>query len=214
MPFIDVTLPAKISLGTSTGVQFKTDVITYGNGKEYVNSRWQYQRAVFDVAYTVKNRADAIEMYNFFLAAKGRFNSFRVTDELDYTSNPDGTSAPAGTDQLIGTGDGLTQQFQLTKTYSNGVSSYTRNITKPRAGFTIVSVNGSSVPFTIDTDTGIVTLATTPGVGEEVRAGYVFDIQARFDTDGLDSIDYILLRNADRSADRFSFPSLPIIEVL
>jgi len=213
MTYFDVRLPVNISLGTRSGLGFQTDVVVYGNGKEYRNSRWQYQRTTFDVSYVVKNRADAIEIYEFFLAAKGKFHSFRVRDELDYTSSSDGVSAPTGTDVQIGVGNGSTAQYQLIKTYSNTVGTYDRRITKPIAGTVGVNIDGAPVSFTVDPLTGIITLNSAPTVGQVITAGYEFDTHSRFNQDSLDGIEYIFLRQ-DSSKDRFSFPSLEIIEVI
>lgn len=212
--FLDIRLPVKISLGTSSGPFFQTDVVTYGNGQEYRNSRWLYQKTRFDVAYVVKNRADAIEVYNFFLLAKGRFNSFRVKDNLDFTSNSDGVTTRTPLDQEIGTGTGAQVAYQLTKEYSNGVASYSRKITKPVTGTVQVALNGvTTVAYTINTDTGIITFNTPPANGVVITAGYEFDIHARFDQDSLEGIQYILLRQ-NGANDRFSFPSLEVVEVL
>lgn len=210
---MDTVLPLKISLGTSSGLQFRTDVVTYGNGKEYRNSRWAFQKGMFDVSYVVKNRADAIEVYNFFIAAKGRFNTFRVYDSLDNTSNSDGTTTPTNTDQLIGTGDGSTVAYQLIKNYSNGVTSHNKNITKPVSGSVIVSVDDvNTTNFTVNTSTGIITLGFVPTLGQEIKAGFRYHLEMRFDQDDLDDIEYIFLRQ-DSSRDNFTFPSLLLKEV-
>ncbi|QDP62302.1 MAG: hypothetical protein Unbinned8472contig1000_2 [Prokaryotic dsDNA virus sp.] len=214
MSFLDIRLPLKLSFGSSSGLQFQTDVVTYGNGKTYRNSRWNYQRASMDLSYIVKDRADAVEVYNFFQLAAGRFNSFRVKDNFDYTSNDDGASSPTATDQSIGTGDGSETDFQLTKTYTNGAYSYTRNITKPVSGTVLVAVAGTpTTNFTIDTSTGIISLGFVPTLGQAITAGYEFDIEMRFDQDELEDIEYILLRQ-DSSKDYFTFPSLRVIEEL
>ena len=214
MAFLDVRLPVKISLGTSSGPFFQTDVITYGNGQEYRNSRWLYQKTRFDVSYVVKNRADAIEVYNFFLLAKGRFNSFRVKDNLDFTSNSDGVTTRTPLDQNIGVGTGSQTQFQLVKAYSNGVASYSRKITKPVTGTVQVAINSvTTTAFTVNTTTGIITFNTPPAAAAVLTAGYEYDIHARFDQDSLEGIQYILLRQ-NGANDRFTFPSLEVVEVL
>lgn len=215
MPFMDITLPAKLSFGTGSGASFQTDVVTYQGGGEYRNSRWDYQKATFDVSYVVKDRADANKMYKFFLTAQGRFNSFRVKDELDYTSAEDGVSTPTAQDQFIAIADGSSLSFQLIKAYSNGLTSYTRRITKPvDNGAVKVAVNGvETTNFTLDYVTGILTLGFPPTAGHIITAGYEFSIHCRFENDSIEGIEYVLLR-PDSSRDHFSFPPLQIVEVL
>lgn len=41
-------------------------------------------------------------------------------------------------------------------------------------------------PMTVDSTTGIITFTTAPTTGLEIRAGYEFDVPARFDADDLD----------------------------
>jgi uncharacterized protein (TIGR02217 family) len=81
-------------------------------------------------------------------------------------------------DQPIGVGDGTRKVFQLVKG--------TRTIAKPVAGTVKVAAGGVAVPFTVDTTTGLVTLATAPAVGASVTAGFEFDTPVRFDLDRLD----------------------------
>jgi len=212
--FMDTRLPVQISLGSSGGLSFQTDIVVYSDGKEYSNSRWAYQKTSFDLSYVVKNRAQAVEVYNFFQAAKGRANTFRVKDYLDYTSGPLGTDTPTALDNQIGIGDGSNITFQLSKTYSTGITSTTRPITKPVDGTVLVAIDGTpTTNFTVDTSAGIITLGTIPTTGQVITAGFEFDIHCRFDTDSLENIQYTLLRK-DSERDYISFPSLPIVEVL
>lgn len=215
MAYLDARLPVKISQGTSSGARFQTDIVTYGNGKEYVNSRWAYQRSVFNLAYIVKDRAEAIEVYDFWLAARGRFHTFRVKDYLDYTSGANGAGDPVNTDQVIGTGNGVLTTFQITKTYTAGGISYVRKLTKPITGTVTVAIDGVDEPnFTVDNNTGIITFTLgAPAAGEVITAGYEFDVHCRFDQDDLEGIQYVIIR-PDSSRDNFSFSSLNAIEVL
>lgn len=214
MSFMDIRLPVKISLGSTSGVMFKTDVVVYGNGQEYRNSRWDTQKSSYDISYAVKNRQDAIEIYKIFLAAEGKFRSFRVKDYLDYTSAENGSDTPTAADQEIGIGDGSTTQFQLKKLYNSGAGNYYRNITKPVDGTVVVQIQGvTTTNFTVDYSTGIISLNDIPGVGDVVRAGFEFDVEARFDQDEIEGIAYVLTR-PDSSRDVFSFPTLRVVEVL
>ena len=79
--------------------------------------------------------------------------------------------------------------FQLTKTYGDAAASYTRVITKPLAASVRIAKGGIELPitaFAVDAATGKVTLNVAPLANVEIRAGFVFDTPARFDTDRLD----------------------------
>ncbi len=72
----------------------------------------------------------------------------------------------------------------LRKTYGEVV----RPVAKPVAGSVKVSVNGVEAMsgWSVDLATGVVTFATAPAKGALVRAGFVFDVPVRFDSDRVD----------------------------
>jgi uncharacterized protein (TIGR02217 family) len=121
---------------------------------------------------------------------------FRFKDWSDFKSC-NTASTPNFMDQVIGTGDAVEADFQLSKTYTKGAFSRSRDITKPVAGTVLISINGvqklegdGTYPWSVDTATGIVTFSSTvPPDGEVVRAGYEFDVPVRFDSDKL-SVNY------------------------
>lgn len=212
MSFLDITLPLDISLGSTVGLSFQTDVVVYGNGKTYKNSRSDYQRAKQDISYTIKSRDVAIEMYKFFITCKGRFHSFRAKDNLDYTSAANGAGTPTATDQIIGVGNGVKTSFQLTKTYTIGSNSSLRNITKPKAATVLAALGGVPTTFfTVNTTTGTINFNTPPSNGVQVSAGFEFDVEMRFDQDSIEGIEYIFLRQ-NKTKDMITFPPLSIIE--
>ena len=92
-------------------------------------------------------------------------------------------------DQLIGTGDGATAAFQLLKQYGNGGEAYDREIAKPVEDSVMVAVGGivkvADLDYAIDHTTGIVTFlpGREPQTGEQVHAGFEFDVPVRFDAD-------------------------------
>ena len=99
-----------------------------------------------------------------WLVMRGPFHTFPFMDPLDFAS-VDLTAvgvAPtvSDTDQIVGTGNGAHTQFQLTKTYTPQASGWT-----------------------VSRTTGIVTFDSPPGNGVIVRAGYLFDVEVRFESD-------------------------------
>lgn len=215
MSFINERLPINVSFGSTMGVMFQTDVVEYSNGKEYVNSRWSQHRATFDQQFSSQSRAEVLAIYEFFLACRGRYHTFRVKDYLDFTSRLDGRSNPTALDQNIGTGDGVKTTFQLSKTYAQSVIAYTKVITKPIEDSVLVALDGvPTTAFTINYTTGIITFIAPPASGVTVTAGFKFDYHCRFNTDDIQNIEPILLNSLDGSAkDQFTIPNLSLIEV-
>jgi hypothetical protein len=106
-------------------------------------------------------------LITFFRAMRGRFYAFNYRDHVDYTSSAaiayEARSAPPikSSDQLIGVGDGVTYQFQLTKSYASSTQAQVRTISRPEPGTVLVEVNGQlSNLWTVDTDSGFVTFST------------------------------------------------------
>ena len=216
MAFLEAPrFPIDLNYGSMGGPGFKTDVVVYGNGKEYRNALWSIPRHRYDVRYAVKSRTDLLNVYEFFLAQQGQANGFRVKDLWDYTSASDGKSTPAADDVTVGTGDGSDTTFQLIKNYSKGSETLARDILKPVSSTILVEVNSVSqtegVDFTIDTTTGIITFAVAPTSGHSITAGFEFDVPVRFDTDDLSSVQLLLYTTG--GSDIASIENIPLIEI-
>jgi len=207
MGFHSVRFPLDIALGAHGGPERKTDIVTLRSGHEERNSRWQGSRRRYNASYGVKSRADMYQILSFFEERRGRFHAFLWRDALDYSSNG-GDGAPSPLDQTIGSGDGATTDFQLVKRYGGGFDPYDRLITKPDAASVRIAVDGAELDagdFTVDSVTGIVSLAPVPSAGQTIAAGFEFDVPVRFDTDRLD-VDLTSFDAAD-------VPNIPLVEV-
>lgn len=209
MSFHEVLFPVDIALNSEGGPARKTDIVALVSGHEERNSPWAGSRRQFNAGYGVKSFADIEDVIAFFEARHGRLYGFRFRDPFDFKSCRV-AEVPAPDDQLIGTGDGATTQFQLIKRYQSGAASYARIIKKPVAGSVRVAVDGAEktegADFTLDETTGLVTFITAPGAGLAVTAGFLFDIPVRFDSDEL-RINLAAFKAGD-------IPSIPLIEVL
>jgi uncharacterized protein (TIGR02217 family) len=209
MIFHDTRFPTAISRASQGGPERRTDVVTLGSGYEERNARWADSRRSYNAGYGVRSLDDLHAVIAFFEERRGRLTGFRWRDHSDWKScSPQAT--PAATDQRIGTGDGITARFQLTKTYGSSFAPWTRVITKPVAGTILLAVDGTAVPApdaTIDTATGLVTFTAghIPPAGKAITAGFEFDVPVRFDTDKLD----ISLQGFAHGA----IPHIPIVEV-
>ena len=208
--FHEILFPLDIALKSAGGPQRRTDVVALGSGAEERNARWAHSRRRYDAGYGVKTHEALSQVIAFFEERRGRLYGFRWRDRLDNSSAaPD--VAVSATDQAIGTGDGTTAIFALTKTYGAVYSPYQRPIAKPVAGSVRVAVAGSEVAegtaFTVDTTTGLVTFLTghLPASGQAVTAGFLFDVPVRFDTDYLE---------VDLSAFAAgAIPKIPLVEI-
>lgn len=204
MGFHQIRFPLDIALGARGGPERATDIVTLASGREERNSRWADARRRYNAGYGVKSRADMQAVLAFFEERRGRFHAFLWRDGLDFSSN--GVGEPTAFDQRIGTGDGVTVGFQLTKRYGALFDPYLRPITKPVAGSVRVAVDGVVTDaFGVDTLTGLVTLAAAPAAGAAMTAGFLFDVPVRFDTDRLE----VELTSFDAA----DVPSIPLIEV-
>jgi uncharacterized protein (TIGR02217 family) len=184
MAFDNVRFPLSISRGLSGGPERRTDVVMSASGHEERNSRWADSRRSYNVGYGVKSIDDLQSVISFFEERRGRLYAFRFKDYTDYKSClPTRTITAA--DQLIGTGDGVSQTFQLIKTYGSA-RPWVRTIAAPVAGTVLVAVNGTtSTAFTVDVNTGLLTFnsGNIPPLDATLTAGFEFDVPVRFDTD-------------------------------
>ncbi|PPB79398.1 uncharacterized protein (TIGR02217 family) [Albidovulum inexpectatum] len=187
MAFHEVRFPDNISRGARGGPERRTQVVELASGGEERNASWANSRRRYDVAFGIRRADDLAAVVAFFEARNGRLYGFRFKDWADWKSClPSGTPSP--TDQAIGTGDGVTTDFQLVKAYASGGQTWTRTITKPVAGTVRVAVDGVEQfsGWSVDTTTGIVSFTTAPATGAAITAGFAFDTPVRFDTDTLD----------------------------
>ena len=153
-------------------------MVTTVGGYEQRNRNWAAARLRFDASTGIKTRAQAEAIIAFFRARGGRAQAFRFKDWSDYHAMT----------QVLGTGDGARETFQLIKRYVSGAEEDARLITKPVAGTTKISLNGTPQPsgWSVDTATGLVTFTSAPANGAVISADFEFDVPVRFDTDRLE----------------------------
>src|SRR3954471_3485518 len=210
--FHEILFPLDIALKSAGGPERQTEIVALGSGREERNARWAHSRRRYDAGYGVKTFDALSQVVAFFEERRGRLYGFRWRDRLDHSSAAPGASVTP-LDQAIGTGDGVQTEFALLKTYGAEHAPYARPIAKPVAGSVRVAVGGveqtegEGVAFTCDATTGLVTFLPghVPGAGAAVRAGFLFDVPVRFDTDYLE---------VDLSAFAAgSVPRVPLLEI-
>ncbi|MBS0528183.1 MAG: DUF2460 domain-containing protein [Proteobacteria bacterium] len=208
--FHEILFPLDVALKSAGGPERRTDIVTFGSGREARNARWAQSRRRYDAGYGVKT-LDALQaVVAFFEERRGQLYGFRWRDRLDCRSATTGiTISPL--DQGIGVGDGATASFQLVKTYGSSFAPYSRAIAKPVDGSVRIAVSGSEVAagtaFTCDAATGVVTFLAghIPPASAAITAGFMFDVPVRFDT------DYLEVDLATFAAG--VIPKIPLVEI-
>lgn len=175
MSFHNVRLPVEIERGAVGGPQFYTNVLELSSGHEQRNINWSQTRAQYNISYGISTKAELEAVIHFFYARYGRAYGFRFKDWADYEVEL----------QLLGVGDGSTVDFQAFKRYTDGTYTFDRTLTKLVDGTVEVYVNGVAAAFTVDLDTGIITLTSTPSVSDQITYLCEFDVPVRFDSDSL-----------------------------
>ena len=208
MAFHEVRFPANLSFGSVGGPERRTEVVTLSNGYEERNTPWAEARRRYDAGVSLRSLDDIEELIAFFEARQGQLHAFRWKDWADYKSCR--SSVAIGyADQTIGVGDGATAVFGLSKTYSSGPSTQVRRITKPVTGTVRIGLQGDEVQegvhYQVDWTTGEISFATPPAVGEQVTAGFEFDVPVRFDTDRI-QVSVASFQAGD-------VPHVPVVEV-
>lgn len=185
--FHEVQFPTSISRGSSGGPRRRTDIVTLRSGYEERNSVWADSRREYDAGLGLRDINDLHAVLAFFESRLGRLYGFRWKDWADYKSCPPNEN-PSETDQNLALVSGETRVYQLTKEYTSGPTTYTRQVTKPVAGTVTVAENGvllvEGADFYVDTQTGLVYIGYEPS--GSVSAGYEFDVPVRFAQDHID----------------------------
>jgi uncharacterized protein (TIGR02217 family) len=209
--FHEVLFPVAVSFGATGGPARRNEIVLLTSGHERRNARFADSRRSYDAGTGLRSLEDVHEVVAFFEARRGSLHGFRFRDPFDMKScRPH--EMPAATDQPIGTGDGTTAVFQLSKTYGDGADAYRRPVAKPVAGSVRVAVEGieqlAGTQFSVDHTTGGVTFMAghVPADGATVTAGFAFDVPVRFDAERL-TVSLAGFRAGQ-------IPTIPLIEIL
>jgi len=203
--FDDIPYPLSLGRNATVTPEFSTNVTVTASGFERRNSQWSNARLRFDVGPGIRSDAELGELLAFFRARRGAARGFRLRDSSDHSSNGM-TGVPQPDDQLIGIGDGLTASFALIKRYGPEPDAQVRRITRPVDASVVISLDG--VPLVsgwVLEPGGMMTFASPPPTGSEVRAGFLFDVPVRF------ADDHLEVAGAAFAAGEA--PSVPIVEI-
>lgn len=208
MAFHEVRFPANLSFGSVGGPERRTEVVALTNGHEERNTPWAQSRRRYDAGVSLRSLDDIALLIAFFEARRGQLHGFRWKDWSDFKSSAP-SAEPSFRDQEIALADGVTRDFQLSKTYASGGYAYVRPITKPVEGAVLVGISTDAqvlgVDFELDLDRGLVRFAEPPDAGEVITAGFEFDVPVRFDTDAI--------QTSVASFQAGEVPNVPVVEI-
>ncbi len=202
-------LPPWIEKGSRFGPAFKNIIQEAISGNEQRICQWTKCRCTGDVSYGLNNSSNRNGDFHAILALWrahfGSFYPFRFRDWSDYTTS----------NEVFGTGNGSTKDFQLSILYDpaykllgvSGTLLYLRSITLPNDDV-VIKVDGVTQTLTTHytISSGVVSFVTAPASGKAISWSGTFDVPVRFDTDQFPTI-----MNED---DIISIGSLPIREVI
>lgn len=195
--FHEIRFPEDISYGSSGGPGFNTTIIELSSGHEQRNINWSEVKANYECSHGIKTRLQMENLLDFFYARNGKAYGFRFKDWMDFQ----------GTNEPIGTGDGVTRNFQTRKIYEPAGYPYYRKIRKIVPNTMTVFVNGNVASFTVDNNTGLIFVngGLAPLVGDVITASFDFDVPVRFDIDEI-KITHDMFET-------MSWPSIPLVEI-
>ncbi|RWR09704.1 DUF2460 domain-containing protein [Paenirhodobacter populi] len=209
MAHLDLEFPRDIAEGCQAVIERRDEVVTLASGHEETNQRWSRSRRSWDAGLGLRHADDLAAVVAFFEEVRGRANSFRFRDWLDWRSAPAGVPVEA-TDQPAGTGDGAQWIFQIQKRYGV-VNPYLRPIALPHPASVRVAVDGEEVltGWSLSAVGGKLVFASPPPLGAEVTAGFTYDVPVRFSESTL-SVSWAYF-NSTRGTG--SAPAIPLLEV-
>jgi uncharacterized protein (TIGR02217 family) len=193
MPFLDIYMPEEVpGYPCVSAPRTKTTIQVDAGGNERTNQEWEHPLMKFVMPEGVRQWAVVQALGKMWRITAGPYKSFAWRDPLDFSSddllapNPETDPVPTMLDQALGTGDGFTDSFQLIKRYSYSSQTYDRPIYLPILSTVVIADNGSPVSssdYTVSRPGGIVTFDTPPTAGHTLTAGFLFDVEVRFESD-------------------------------
>lgn len=164
MAFIEAEFPRFISVMAVGGPGYSTNVNSGFSGFEQRNQNWSQSLGMWQIVFNTRPQADYDALQAFFHAIRGKANGYRLFWPADFE----------GIGQFIGTGDSIVTAFQLQKTYTFPLNTYTviRPIQKPIM-HTVVDYLGNELPDTVKvyiTRNGVTTSAAAAGFTVTVDA--------------------------------------------
>lgn len=163
MPFIDARFPERVALQATGGPGYETRIVARADGVEQRNQNWQQARHRFSFAHVGLDQARHDAIMDFFHAAAGAANSFRVRNWFDYRLTATNSGLRGFNGAQLGTrGAGFgAAAYQVRRHHTAGGVNRDRDITKLVSGVQILR-NGS--PVTVGAGAGQIAINLLTGV--------------------------------------------------
>lgn len=174
--YLRAFIDACSAFGWSGGPEFKTLIVPMANKRERRNAEWAEGRHRYSIPFQNIDATQYRSVRQMFQVCRGQLHAFLYRDPLDMEAD----------DEPIGFGDGTTATFQLSKLSVVDGVSYQRGVYAFADDDTVTAtVSGSSVPFTLDRDRGLITFDTPPALNAPIRWSGPFAVWVRFAMDWL-----------------------------
>lgn len=215
MSFIDEYMPEAVpGYPCVSAPRTKTSILVSAGGREQRSQQWEHPLRKFILPEAAGRQWSVVEgLTKHWYVTAGPANSFPWSDPLDFAScdltRPNLEPTIAHGNQSIGTGDGFSDTFQLVKAYTVGSQTYTRTIHLPVLDTVMIGINGVLVDpglYTVSRPGGVIQFDTPPANGVAIAAGFLFDVEVRFESD--DALESIL-----RTYQIGGFADITLVEV-
>lgn len=190
--FVDEYMPPQVpGYPCISAPRFKTSIQVTAGGNERRNREWVHPLHKFILPDAEGRQWPVVDaLMKHWRVMGGPECSWPWRDPLDFASRdllePNVAPPITEADQLIGVGDGFTDSFALVKRYEVGSRTYDRPIYLPVLDTVLIAIDGVVVDpadYTVSRPGGIVQFATPPGDTLDITAGYLFDVEVRFESD-------------------------------
>jgi uncharacterized protein (TIGR02217 family) len=169
MTFCEELLDLGWDYGAQGGPEFAVTTTLSGGGYEFANLDWAQPKGEWQIGDRTGDYcldlAEYEYLYKFWMARRGSFEGFRYKDWGDFELKG----------EQIGIGDGTRNVFQITKTYG----SFVRVLSKIAKGATW-QVGSSKPAATLDYNTGLLTFAIPPALGQKIKVTGEFHVPVKF----------------------------------
>ena len=181
MKYLDINFPTEFKHCFTKQIEFSTSSACLKNKQSFYHPNWQYPRYKFILSHKICNYKSFQKLNAFFLICKGRGTAFNFLDITDNTIQ-----------QQISIGDGITNAFDIYKTYSIDGYTHKRKINNIKnAKIYIDNHLVKSSSYTISNGTLSFTADSIPANNSVITMMAEFYIIARFDIDKLQYTDKV-----------------------
>lgn len=210
----NIVMPDEFSQGSAFSIGYDTRITVLESGVETRMARYRPDgRRRYSVLRGIANKALILQLYEFYILREGALNSFKFKDWFDHATNTTRTLFQPTDPPVTEDDSDLTlisnRAYQMTTTYQDAANSVVRPLTKIKPGTALISINGSAtVDFTINNETGVVTIGESLGVITQASCGCEFFTVVRF-ADNTDEAFSVAMQATDGTQ---SLPGFDLIE--